>query len=422
VGWSTAQGFVDVLIATGLGILIGLEREHSDVEPGPGAPATEQIGVRTFALMSLFGLLCGMLEPAARGITAVGLAVASALIALHYVRTWQAGAGMTTEVAAVVTFGLGLLVHHARLFAVSLSLIITLLLIAKPWVRFLVARIDRRELLATLQLAIMLAIVLPFLPTEARDPWHVLAPRRIGLFVVLVVGISFVGYVLSRIFGPRRGAGLSGLVGGLASSTAVTAAMAERAHEAEAMVAPARFATFLANAVMFGRVLVVSAVLGGPIALHLAVPMGLMCAVVLGGAFWSWRSLRGQGEVQGGEIPLSNPFALVPALKWGALLAVTLVVTAVMKQQFGTRGLIVTAAVSGLADVDAINVAVSRAAAREALDLHLATLAITIGVVANTVTKGIIAWTSGGRAFGRPILVVFGIAVVVGLTAALVIR
>jgi uncharacterized membrane protein (DUF4010 family) len=421
----TARSLVDVLVATGLGVFIGLEREHSDV--GPPAPVaadgrrarTDHIGVRTFALLSLFGWLCGALEPSVRGVPLVGLAMAGVLLGLQYVRTWETGAGMTTEAAALVTFALGLLVHHDRLLAVALALVVTFLLIAKPWVRSLVAHIERRELLAALQLAILLAIVLPLLPTEARDPWGVLGPRRLGLFVVLIAGISFVGYVLLRVLGPRRGAGLAGLLGGLASSTAVTAAMAERARASAEMVIPAQLATLLANAVMFGRVLVVSAALRSGLGARLAVPMGLMGAVMLAGALWRWRALGSQGQRGGAEIPLANPFALLPALKWGALLAFILVITAVMKERFGARGLFAAAAVTGFADVDAINVAVSREAASGALAAGLAVKAITIGAIANTITKGVIATTSGGRAYARPILITFAVAIAAGLLAAM---
>jgi uncharacterized membrane protein (DUF4010 family) len=145
-----------------------------------------------------------------------------------------------------------------------------------------------------------------------------------------------------------------------------------------------------------------------------------MGAVMLAGAFERWRVLQREGTAPGAEIALSNPFSLIPALKWGALLAFILVVAAVMKEHFGNRGLVAVAAVSGLADVDAINLAVSRDAARGSVEPGLAVLAITVGAVANTVTKGIVAVSSGGPTFGRPIAIVFAIAIAAGVVAALV--
>ncbi|MES1204576.1 MAG: MgtC/SapB family protein [Pseudomonadota bacterium] len=488
----TAHSLVDGVIAIGLGVFIGLEREHSEVGPrspgagvgtgggagdrgrdqaggglglgigtvtagantdiagavtvgGAAAPTggahaagaaaandnddsapspkhigAEHLGVRTFALVALLGWLCALLEPWARGISLVGLAVGGALIGLQYVRTWTWGSGITTEVAALVTFCLGLLVQRNRLLTVGMALAVTLLLISKPWMRRFVARIERRELTATLQLAIMLAVVLPLLPDEARDPWGVLAPRRLGLFVVLIAGMSFVGYVLSRTFGTRNAAGMSGLLGGIVSSTAVTAAMAQRVRQAPGHVVSAQLTTFLANAVMFARVILVCAVLSPRTAAQAAIPMGTMGLVMLAAAAWKWNTLRRAGGAPEGEIGLRNPFALLPALKWGALLAFILVVVAIARQQFGERGLIAAAALSGLADVDAINVAVSRQSAAGTLDINLAVLALTVATMSSMISKAIISLASGNRRYGRPIAMVFAAAMATGLIAVLV--
>jgi uncharacterized membrane protein (DUF4010 family) len=337
---------------------------------------------------------------------------------MQYVRTWRAGAGITTEVAALVTFGAGLLTPRSRLLAVGLAIGVSLLLISKPWVRRFVAQLERRELMATIQLAIMLAIVLPLLPDRPIDPWNAVSPRKVGLFVALIAGINFLGYLLSRVLGARRGAGLSGIVGGLASSTAVTAAMAQRARAADAMITPGQLATFLANVVMFGRVLVVTALLHRGVAAALLAPMLAMGGVLLAGAAWKWRALRREGTTSDGQVALENPFALLPALKWGGLLAIILVASAVARAEFGSRGLLVAAAVSGFADVDAINVAVSRQAARGDLPTSFAALAITVAVLSNTLVKGGIAVASGGWRFGRDVALAFVLAMAAGLGAA----
>jgi uncharacterized membrane protein (DUF4010 family) len=122
-----------------------------------------------------------------------------------------------------------MLVHYERSLAVAVALATTALLISKPWLRAVMPRLRRVDLTATLQLAIVLAVVLPLLPQTAIDPWGILRPREIGWFIVLIAGISYVGYVASRLWGEQRGAGVTGLVGGLTSSTAVTAAMAQAA-------------------------------------------------------------------------------------------------------------------------------------------------------------------------------------------------
>ena len=415
----TVQRLIHAAIAVAIGLFIGLEREHSDVESRPDAAENEVLlGVRTFGLIALFGWMCTQL---AVWLPAIGLVVVAALIGLQYFRVAKQSPGLTTEVAAVVTFALGALVEHDRLLAVALGLATTLLLIAKPWVRRTVPKLRRVELTATLQLAIVLAVVLPLLPTEAHDPWGVLSPRKIGLFVVLIAGISYVGYVLSRIFGQKRGTGLAGLVGGLASSTAVTVSMAQQAKKTPETTVAGQLATFLANAVMFARVLVVTAVINRRVALALALPLVAMGLVMLAGAVWRWRSLRAESGQGGADVavPIKNPFALVPALKWGLLLSAVLVASAAARAAFGDRGLYAAAAASGLADVDAITLAVTSQAEDGVLPADVAILAITIAVVANTIVKGGMAWFIGGRRFGLPIVAFVGTTTVVCIVTAL---
>jgi uncharacterized membrane protein (DUF4010 family) len=278
----------------------------------------------------------------------------------------------------------------------------------------------RVDFTATLQLLILLAIILPLLPDEARDPWQVLSPRRIGIFVALIAGMGYVGYVLHRLLGGRRGAGLTGLIGGLVSSTAVTVAMAQKARGAPSMVRPGQLATLLSSAVMLVRVLVVAALVNWNVTIALAGPLGAMALLTTAGALWRWRRLRGADQqTTTGELELANPFSLVPAVKWGALFAFVLVASAMAREAFGSMGFVATAALSGLVDVDAINLAATRLASSGELDVDVAALAITVAVSSNTLVKGAIAWIGGGRRFGADIVKVFGAAMAVGVAVAL---
>jgi len=411
------------VVAGGVGLFIGLEREHSDGE-AKHDHSEDHLGVRTFAILALFGWMCAVLGDGLPWLAPVGLVVAAGLVVAHYFRVGDNDLGLTTEVAAVTTCALGMLVHHQRTLAVAAGLAVTLLLLAKPWFRRTIPRLRRAELLSTLQLAIVFAVVLPLLPVEARDPWGVLAPRTIGLFIVLIAGISFVGYAAHRLFGASRGAGITGLVGGLASSTAVTVAMAQQARDDPRTRVPGQLSTFLASTVMFARVLVVTMFLDRGVAAALVLPLGLMGAVTLAGAGWKRRELRRAAppvEAAGEAVAMANPFALVPAIKWGLVLSAVLVVMAVARQYLGARGLYVAAAVAGLADVDAVTVAVSRQAQAGTLAVAGASLAITIAVVSNTIVKGTLALTLGRAGFGRPIALVFVAAIAVGVAAALLV-
>jgi len=248
----------------------------------------------------------------------------------------------------------------------------------------------------------------------------VLSPRRIGLFVTLVIGVDYVGYVLNRTVGRRRGAGLTGLVGGLTSSTAVTAAMAQDARRDPEGIAAGQLATFLANGVMAARIVVIAAVVSPRVAIAVTPALGAALLCFVGGAVWKWRAASGSRE--SGGVELKNPLAIVPALKWGLFLSAVLVIAAVGQRLFGERGLLVAAGLSGLADVDAITLAASRQVASGDLGAEVAVLAIVIAAAMNTVVKGGIALVSGGKRFGRDVALVFGLALLVALGVALAMR
>lgn len=423
---STLRLLLDATLAIGIGLFIGLEREHSDVsrhqpQEGPAEARRETLlGVRTFALLALFGWVTAYSGEIHPWLPVAALVVTGGLVALAAAREHESGRGFTTEVGALTTLVLGMVVHHHRGIAVALALGTTLLLISKPWFRSLVPRVRRVDLTATLQLLILLAIVLPLLPEEARDPWRVLSPRRLGIFVALIAAIGYVGYVLHRLLGGRRSAALTGIIGGLVSSTAVTVAMAQEAKATSNMVQPGQLATLLSSSVMLGRVIVVSALIDLNVAKALALPFGVMALCSIGGVLWKWRQLRllDRHPAPRREMELKNPFSLVPALKWGVLLAGVLVASAVARDAFGSSGLIATAAISGFVDVDAINLAATRLASNGQLDSGIAALAITVAVVSNTIVKGAIAWIGGGRNYGADIAKVFGCGAAAGLIVA----
>jgi uncharacterized membrane protein (DUF4010 family) len=422
----SVETWIDFAHALGIGLFVGLEREHSELAseiPAVDAPtehpetgsATVPMGVRTFALLSLLGWGIGVAGRGAPWLPAVALLVVGAMVMGQYVIARDRGYGLTTEVAAVLTFVMGMMVSSHRELAVALAIVTTLLLISKRWVRSVVQKVRQVELTGALQLAILLAIVLPLLPAEPVDPWDALPPRKIGLFVVLIAGLSYVGYILTRILGRRRGVGLTGLLGGLTSSTAVTVSMAKAGRD-ESMRQPGQLATFIANATMFARVIVITAVVSLPVAAQVALPMGIMGAVMLGAAAWRWRGLSRSDEAEEAarSTKLKNPFALVPALMWGAVLSIVLLVSVVARDLFGDSGLYAAALVSGFADVDAITLAVSEQSFAGSLDAGVAATSVTLAVMSNTVVKAGMALVGGGLTYAKPIAVTFAITIVAG--------
>jgi uncharacterized membrane protein (DUF4010 family) len=232
--------------------------------------------------------------------------------------------------------------------------------------------------------------------------------------VALIASVDFLGYATNRVLGTRRGALLTGLVGGLVSSTIVTVTMSRQAKEDPAMVAPGQVAVLLACAVMGIRVATLAAVVGGGALVRpLLLPVVAMVTVLLVSAGFIFKT--GQTEFSRDEIPFRNPFHLKRALVWGLVLSGILLVSAGARAEFGERGLLVTAALSGLADVDPITLAVSSQVQSVSLPLISAVAAIILAIGSNTLAKAVFAWINGGRAFGARLTILLASSLLAAL-------
>ena len=412
-----AAEVVEAAYAVGIGLAIGLEREHSDLtrEDAHGRPADRPddtpeertrevgLGVRTFALLGLVGWTLAILGDANMLIQPIGMACVVLVLGAQFVLAARKhdDIGATTEIAAIAVLVIGGLVHTDRRLAVVLGVVTALLLVSKPWMRRTVVRLRTVEVAATIQLAVLVAVMLPLLPDEPLDPWNAVPPRKVGMFVVLLAGVEYVGYVLTRLLGASRGAVITGLVGGLTSSTAVTASMA-RSIKAGQDPRAAQIATLLANLVMCIRLGVITALLAPQLVGHLALPLGAMAGVLVVVSVVTWLRIRRDGTtVQ--QLELKNPFSLVPALTMGAILVTILFASKLATVYFGDHGFLVASAASGLGDVDAISLAAARAVNAGELSLAIGALAIVIAAASNALTKSILSVSVGGRAYGRPI-------------------
>jgi len=429
--------------ALALGLLIGLEREHARVEAADQNPAAK--GARTFSLIALLGYASALLSPLVPLLpllTVIGLALLLSALHLEKVRRQAPGPGdeptptslpqprgedITTEVAALLVALLGMLVHYQLGVAVMLGLFCVVVLISKPWMRKLAAQVQRNELVGTLQLLLALLIVLPVVPDRALTLFPplegVLNPRSVVLFVLLIAGVGYVGYVLTRIMGARRGLSLAGLIGGMTSSTAVTLAMGERARLSPSLLRPAVQGALLSYGVMMLRVLLVTLIVYPPLGMHLLLPSLLMVAGYLLSALLTTRGAASSDEsasAEGGRaVALANPFEILPALKWGALYIGVVLTAKLARTYLGVRGLYLASAAAGLADVDSIVVASSKLTQQGGEPLRVGVTAIWIAVASNTVVKTGMAWWSGGRAYGLRILLGHLPALILGVVAIL---
>jgi uncharacterized membrane protein (DUF4010 family) len=390
-------------IALVIGVLIGLEREYARLKEEVKAFA----GVRTFPLIALLGCSAALTSDLADtwAFATIALLV-GVLIAIGYaIDASQGRVGMTSEIAAVVVFVCGALAYWNYLeLAAALAVVTFGFLTLKPQLHRLAQRISSEDLYATLKFAAISLVVLPVLPnqTYGPPPFDAFNPYKTWLMVVFISGISFLGYVLIKVVGPRRGIGLTGLLGGLASSTAVTLSFSERSQDHPELARPLALAITLAWTVMFGRVVVEVAVLNQ--ALLQAVWMPMAAGMAAGLVFCVYYYFA-QHTDEESDVKVTNPFELGPAVKFGVLYAVILLVAKVAQYYFQDAGIYVASALAGLADVDAITLSMAELAGAEGgVSVATGARAVVLATISNTIVKGGIALTAGALTLRRALL------------------
>ncbi len=386
---SIAQRF---LVALLIGALVGVEREKSQVAAGYRTIA----GLRTYILLALLGSLSAWLAQFLGSplLFVVAFAMVSlAAMAGHVteVRQRPEALGLAREFAAITVFLLGgvTMYGHPEI-AVALGIVTSAVLAFKEPLHGLVARIGSDDLYAVLKLLIATFIVLPLLPQHAVDPWGALNPYTLWLLVILISGMSLVGYVAVRRLGEARGTVLTGLAGGLVSSTAVSLSFARQSRtDPTAVAADALAAGILAAwSLMFLRVIVIVAIVNRALLPALAGPFAAMAlaAALIGAVFYA-RGLRRRGVSASGEALLvRNPFSLGAAIQFALLFALVLVVVALARQYAPVSGLYLVAALAGLTEMDAITLSLAQGA-HAGDGFAVATQAIGIAALSNTVVK-----------------------------------
>jgi uncharacterized membrane protein (DUF4010 family) len=378
-------------VALGLGMLIGLERERTRGEERTFA------GVRTFSLLALLGATSVYAGEQAGLPWIVGLVFLAVviLVAVAYSATARAGhIGITTEVSALATFFIGSLCAWNQVgIAGAVAVAVMLLLALKGWLHNLAKRIESADVEATLKFAIITLIVLPLVPNTNFGPegLEVINPYKTWLMVVLIAGLNFFGYILVKVVGREHGLGITGLLGGLVSSTAVTLSFSQRSRTEPGLAPVLALAILLAWTVMFFRVVVEVGVVNLALAKDLALGMVIMGVVSLVICLLLWRRGRSseKAEVESGH----NPFELGDAIKFGALFAVVIFVAKAAQVYFGDTGLYLAGALAGLTDVDAIALSMANLAQQDPASSGPAARTIVIAVISNTMVKcGMAIW------------------------------
>lgn len=389
-----------------IGLLIGLERERN-----PSAKA----GLRTFALVAIFGTLAAMLadKSGSAWLLVAGLCIVGAMIIAAYFNSSgeEQDPGTTTVAALLLCYALGALVWYdqARL-AIMLAITTTTLLYFKPELRGITQRLTRRDLVSILQFLVLTFIVLPILPNQNYGPYGAFNPYHVWMMVVLISGLSLAGYIALNWTGHRYGPALLGLLGGLVSSTATTLAYARHGRNNESMLQLSAAVILIASQVVLLRLLVLSALLSPALLSSLLLPMGTGLVFGLTATLLGWKKLRSSADLP--KPDSSNPTEIPAALGFALLYGVVLLASAWLSDIAGDRGMFAVAAISGLTDVDAITLSSLRLFDLDKLSANHAAMAIAIAFLSNMLFKFGLVFFIGGKGLAKQVLA--GFAAIIG--------
>lgn len=386
-------------VALAIGLLIGLERGWQQRDEAEGERTA---GLRTYTLVALLGALSAVL-------TNYTSAVFLALSFLGFSIVFSAFAwleakaerdfSVTGVIAGLITFALGAYAVLGDLqIAIAASVAVTLILALKRPLHEWLRRLTWLEIRSALILLAMTFLAQPLLPNRTVDPWGAINPAEIWLLAIIIAAISFAGYVAIRIMGSQAGVAMAALAGGLASSTATTVTLARMASEHPTASPLLAGGMLLSNLIMVIRVVVVASALNRDLLLPLAWPLGA-AALVLAGVAGLLLLRYGKGSDEHPNLTFKSPFDLGTALKLAGLIAVISLLAKVITAYMGSAGLIVLAALSGLADVDAITLSFARLS-NDGLAIATAALGIGLAVAVNTAVKAAMAFSLGTQQAG----------------------
>ena len=396
--------FLKFGISLAIGVLVGIQREYALQKDDTQIVA----GIRTFALMGLAGCASAMIAHESGSIWpfVMSLFIAGVFIAASYVvQAVRGNTGLTTEFSALLTFLAGALVYFDFIaLAIAMTVAVAALLSLKIELHKFVSDLNRDDIMATLKFAVITAIVLPVLPNEnyGPEPFNIFNPFKIWLLVVLISGISFIGYILIKTIGAHRGIGLLGILGGLASSTAVTLTMTQRSRSNPELSQSFTQAIMLSWTVMYIRLFIIVAAVNAALVEELWLP--ILGGIIIGLLYCLFLYWRERTSAKSEEISFVNPFELGPAVKFGLLFSLILVISKAAQVYLGDTGIYLASLVSGLADVDAISLSVASMSVDNSLALDIAANAIVIASVSNTLLKGSVAATTGSKELRRAII------------------
>ena len=415
--------FYKLAAALGIGFIIGMQRENSYSRNNSRHPA----GLCSFSIVSLCGALTcflgelmNSLAPFVTGLVVVGLLLLASHVTYGLSNRESGGpAGITTSAALIMVYLLGSLCWFNRLLEACILMIVLLGLLAiKRQLHDFAKKLSPEDIIATVKFAVISLMILPFLPNKAFGPpgLEVLNPHTIWLFVVFISGIGFVGYVLIKLVGPGKGIWLTGLLGGLASSTALTPNLAGRSVDNEQYAADFTLGIVLSWSVMYVRLYLICVFLVPSLAVPLLAP--LLVPVVPGLGYAGYLKLRESKDHRQKTTDFNNPFKLLPAVKFGLVFTVVMFAANAAHALLGAGALIACSFLGGAAEMDAVAFSLIDMCRKAALENRNLILALLFASLANTMTKGGLVYFLGAKSMRQPILP--AVALICGVTVVMI--
>jgi len=402
--------FIGLLVSAGVGLIIGLEREfNTHDEPGHLG------GIRTFILVAILGYSAGWVGNL--NYPEVLIAVLAGFFLLvsvaYYIQSMKGNSGLTTEVALMMTLVLGIVISAGyRRESLAIVVLMTLVLSLKEKLHGFIRRITEEELFAFIKFIVLALLILPMLPDESFGPENLLNLRDMGWIAVLVLSISFAGYLMLKFGSPKKGILLTAIIGGLFSSTLIAWVFSARSRERKDMAAAFGSGIVLASSIMFVRVFLLTSVFAYQVALMLIAPLFFMLLVSL---LPTWRVLKSrQTESDTTQIDPGNPLDVKNAIFFILLyIGVTFLMFG-SRQWLGTTLTYLSGAVAGIADIDAITITTAKWASVSPDSNRQAAIIILLAVMSNSVFKLLVSVFNGSAEIRRPVLTGFGLVLLVG--------
>ncbi len=406
--------FKALIVSGSLGALVGLERQWDEQVRDPEARVPA--GARTFCLMALLGTLCAHFSQQLHPLTfAAGLLTLSVWMAayIYSQRKDKPGSGLTTAASAAMVYLVGGLAYSKEWkISVMITVMVLILLAGKSAIHEFSKKFTKDDVRMALQFLAVSGVILPLVPDKTFGPYDAFNPRSIWLMVVIVSGLGFAGYVAVRALGQSLGIMLTGLAGGLASSTATTLSMSRLSRDQPHLAQDCALAIVLACTVMLWRINALVLVVSPPLAINLIPDMAAMSLPGLIYAAWYFFRPHQQSANPGSY---RNPLSLKVAIQFAAIYALVVFAVKAASVHFGQAGILVASFISGLTDLDAIALSLSNLFKTGDVAIAFAGACIVLAAVANSVVKLALAWGVGERQLRGRVALLMGSTILIGI-------